>query len=259
MAFMVMAVIFSPIGVQINPACSQNPLSSGCISPVDSIISNPNCQTNFVNNINCSSSVYFLTNASIAFTPSGYSYTIAAQKQQCESLQINGVAINQVPILGNLVQLPVLGNIADFTIALGQWSQQYFATLANTLAQAVTNNPTVTIVPVPNNSQTIASCTAAASNVILTVSFSGQDIILLFIGAVITSAAVAALTSILLNAGGTIIIFNAMSLTLIFIVLTALGYATWVSIPSPFGSFLYTINTLVFALGIINEAGAIAV
>lgn len=239
LAFMVMAVIFSPIGVSINPSCSVNPLQTSCLGDRPSIVNNPNCQTNEFNNPSCAISVQFLNNVSVAFTPQGYSYQAAASKQLCESVKINGVSITQIPILGTLTQLPILGNIADFFIGLGQAIQQ-------TVVNSITGTNTI-------SSPTPDACLAAAGSIILLISFTGQDILLLFVGAVFTAAAVAALSSLVLNAGGAVIIFETMSLGLIFLILTALGYATWATIPSPFGSFIYTIVTLSFALGMITE------
>lgn len=252
-AFAVLAVIFSPIGISLNPQCSVNPLQQSCIGQAESIINNPNCQTDYINNANCAASVQFLTNASIAFTPQGYSYIAAAQKQQCESVTLNGATITQTPVLGTLSQLPVLGNIVDFFVGLGQWMQS--AVMANFNQNQ--NNILTNTNSIPNPASTAQNCLAAATSIILNVSFQGSDIILLFVGAVLTAAAIAALSSIVLNAGGAIIIFKATALGLIFLVLTALGYATWATIPAPFGSFIYLIVTLVFALGIISDVSTV--
>lgn len=240
MAFMVMAVIFSPIGASVNSSCSVNPNQSSCIGQGQSITVNPACQTNYVNNPNCASSLQFLTGGvSVAFTPSGYSYVAAAQKQSCENVNIAGTTITQVPVLGFLTQLPLLGNIADFFIGMGQSFQ---GLITGNNSTAVTAN----------------NCLAASGSIILVVSYSGTDVILLFIGAILTAAGVAVLSSVVLNAGGALIIFNSMSLGLIYLMLTAFGYATWATIPQPFGSFLYIINTLIFALGLVESVGGIA-
>lgn len=251
LAFMVLAVIFSPIGVSLNPACSVNPLQNSCLGAQNSIINNPACQVNPINNPSCAQSVQFLTNATVAFTPSGYSYNAAAQKQSCESVQIGGTTITQIPGLGTLSQLPVIGNVIDFMIGLGQYIQQ---NIINTFTGGITAPNIQTIYA---NNGIVQNCISASTSILLVVSFQGSDIILLFVGAVLTAAAVAVLSSVVLNAGGALIIFNAMSLALIYLILTAFGYATWATIPSPFGSFLYIINSLAFALGIVESVGGI--
>lgn len=267
LAFQIIAIIFSPVGLALSTACNVNPFN------------NPDC------------GVIFTSQQSIAFTATGYSYVVAQAAQNCSQLQINGVTMANIPILGTIAQLPILGGALNYIIGLIQGVRTSFDSVL-LHGYTITNSPQgeyiSSPVPIGNdvfqnqpylvnstqgqeivaqynvidqqaiNSQQLANACLKGSQALFIISFNPQDILLLFISAVATAAAISAVSSTVLNAGGALIIFKVSSLSLIYLILTGLAFPTWAIIPSPFGSTLYAFLTLGFALGTIGDVGSIA-
>lgn len=266
LAFQIIAIIFSPVGLSLSTACSVNPFN------------NPNC------------GIIFTTPQAIAFTPTGYSYQVAQAAQNCSAIQIGGVTLANAPLLGTLDKLPLIGGVLNYIIGLIQGVSTSFNSallhgyvLTNTPqgeyisspvpigSDVFQNQPYLTnstqgqeIVTAYNaleqqtiDSQQIANSCLKSSQALLIITYDPNDIMLLFISAVVTAGVIAALSTVVLNAGAAFIIFKVGSLSLIYLILTALAFPTWATIPSPFGSTLYALLTLGFALGMISDTGGI--
>lgn len=274
LACQILAIIFSPTGLAVSPQCSSN----------------------YVNNPQCG--IQFTSAESFSLTTTGYTYNVPEAQQQCSNMTVNGISFgsgftgNIAQFAGAASKIPFIGtgvaDFIDFFVGLGQQTRaNVLQTQANNYfiqntASGINIGDTSQIgtaqyiVPINSslgqqrlaaynslqnqigNTNTLVNACKKASGNILTITFDAQDISTLFIGAVITAGAVASLTSIVLNAGGTFTVFTIASLGLIWLILSALAFPTWAIIPRPFGSSLYALVTLGFALGMIGELGSIA-
>lgn len=267
LAFQFLAIIFSPVGLAVSTSCSVNAFN------------NPAC------------GIQFTGATAIAFTANGYSYQIAQDAQNCSSINIEGVNVNTAIVGGfNLESLPLISNIFNFFAGLGQTvradlfatQQGQFILQNSTNGLVIANNNQLVngglvFYPVTsptgaaylaqynqleqqkvNTNNTANECYKGATALLIISTNISNDVVALFLGVVFTSAAVAAIASVITNAGGTLVIFTVSSLGLIYLILSAIAFPTWATIPQPFGSTFYLLVTLAFALGVIEEIGSIA-
>ena len=271
LAFNIVAIVFSPFGLAVSPTCSSH------------AVNNPAC------------GIQFTTPQTIAFTATGYSYQVSQAAIGCETLRlqsgntfVNSTLVVQNSLATELERLPLFGAVFSFTAGLGQGvradalstqlSTYVLKTdsngqllIANTAATGfnptfypVTTTQGATLLAQYNSlqqqqktAQQLSQECKTASQALLIITFDATDIATLFIGAVMTSGAIAALSTFALKSGGSFIIFLISSLGLIWLILSGLGFATWATIPNPIGSILYSVLTLMFAIGMIEELGSI--
>jgi hypothetical protein len=277
LAFQFLAIIFSPIGLAVSTQCSVNPFN------------NPACGVQF----STTASVAFTTNGY------SYQIAQDAQNcsdVNIAGVSIGQVFGNPFNNGVNIENIPGLSNILNFFVGLGQTVRaDLFATQQG---QFILQNTTNGLV-IANNNQLVNgglvfysvtspqgaaylaqynqleqqkvqtnnvanACYKGATALLIVSTNISNDAIALFIGVVFTAAAISAVTAIAIgasgmNAGGTLIIFTTSSLGLIYLILSAIAFPTWATIPQPFGSTLYVLMTLAFALGVVDQIGAVAV
>jgi hypothetical protein len=202
---LVLAIVFSPIGLGANNSCSL-------------FSANQNCALTFNNN------------ATIVLSASGYTLYNNQAYQACSS----GGSINGVPqptLLNWILSLPIVSNIYAF----GAWVG---ATISG-------------------NSAVAAACGSQIGN-ILVFQYTGTSLVLLLIGVIVTSAAIAALTGIAIlgssgtNSAGTYLAFMVSALTLLWLVLSAFALPTFATMPLVIGGTIYTLLTLTYSIGMLD-------
>jgi hypothetical protein len=180
-----------------------------------------------------SCAIGFNSQATIVLSSSGYSLYQTGY-QTCQ--QITSVA--SVPILGWLSKLPILSNIFDAFATFGAFVA-YFAGGGGSGAQAVGT-----------------TCQQQLGN-IMVFNYTGHDFILQLIGVVVSAGAISAIAGLSVlgsgeNSAGTYLLFMLSSLSLLWLVLSAFAYPTFIQMPTLIGTTIYTFLTLIYAFGMID-------
>jgi len=214
---MIAGIVFSPLGVGV---------SSGC-----TIFSQKNCN------------LVFNTNATIVLSTSGYSF-YSTPYQTCQQLVIGtgtGTTPSKpqpivVPILGWFTSLPLISNVFDF-----------FASIGGAVGNALGGT---------NGGNIQSTCSQQVGN-LLVFHYTGTDFVFLLIGAVVSSAAIAALAGISFvgsgqNSAGTYIVFMISSMSLLWLILSSFAYPTFAEMPPVIGGAIYTVLTFLYAIGMLD-------